>query len=72
MERKTTGERRNDRGGRDVTAEGENGEVVVVGGLKVAVPVFEARLIKTPVQYLWWGGKAKRRRRREKWARAHL
>lgn len=37
-----------------VTAEG--------GGLKVAVPVFEARLIKTLVQYLRWRGKAKRRR----------
>lgn len=43
-----------------VTAEGEDGEVVVVvGGLKVAAPAFEARLIKTLVQYLWWWGQSK-------------
>jgi len=34
--------------------------------LKVAAPVFEARLIKTLVQYLRWGGEG------EKWARARL
>ena len=41
-----------------------------VGGggvlLKVAVPVFEARLIKTLVQYLRWRRRGERRRRREK------
>lgn len=41
----------------------------VVGGrgvvlLKVAVPVFEARLIKTLGQYLQWRGRGKRRRRK--------
>lgn len=30
--------------------------------LKVAVPVFEARLIKTLVRYLQWRGRGKRRR----------
>lgn len=41
--------------------------------LKVAVPVFEARLIKTLVQYLRWRGRGGRRGgEREKWDRARL
>lgn len=62
MERKTTRERRTDSTG------GSDGDGSVGGGgrgevlLKVALPVFEARLIKTLVRYLQWRGRGKRRR----------
>lgn len=68
MERKTTRERRTDStggggggdsdGGGDGSGGGGGGGVL----LKVAVPVFEARLIKTLVQYLRWRGRGERRR----------
>lgn len=42
-------------------------------GLKVAVPVFEVRVIKTQVQYQQWReGLGKEEEETEKWARAHL
>lgn len=59
MERETTRERRKDSaGGADGDSSGGGGREGV--SLKVAVPVFEARLIKTPVQYLWWRDEGKR------------
>lgn len=61
MERETTRERRKDStGGGDGNGLGGGGRGGVL--LKVAVPVFEARLIKTLVQYLRWRGRGKRRR----------
>lgn len=61
MERQTTTERRTDSaGGSDGGGSGRGAEEGVL--LKVAVPVFEARLIKTLVQYLWWRSSGKRRR----------